>query len=186
MSNASFIDSLFHGRLRAASRRLFWIGLAMAVLGIAAIVFPLISTMGVALLVGWLLLIFGCITFINSFSIEGTGPFFGGLLLGLLSLAAGFYLLFHPVVGETALTLMVGIIFMFQGAFEIVFAFETRPLKGWVGMLLSGIASIVLSVLIMAGWPAISVVAVGFLLGVDFISTGFGLIFVSQALKPAA
>jgi uncharacterized membrane protein HdeD (DUF308 family) len=104
----------------------------------------------------------------------------------LLSLAAGLYLLFHPVVGETALTLVVGMIFMFQGAFEIVFAFETRPLKGWVGMLFSGIASIVLSVLIMAGWPAISGVAVGILLGVDFISTGFGFIFVSQALKPAA
>jgi uncharacterized membrane protein HdeD (DUF308 family) len=53
-------------------------------------------------------------------------------------------------------------------------------------MFLSGIASIVLSVLIMAGWPAISAVAVGILLGVDFISTGFGFILVSQALKPAA
>jgi uncharacterized membrane protein HdeD (DUF308 family) len=186
MSNTSFLDSLFHGRLRAASKKLFWIGLAMVVLGIVALVFPFISTMAVTLLVGWLLLIFGLITFINSFSIQGTGPFFGSLLLGLLSLAAGFYLVFHPVVGETALTLMVGIIFMFQGASEMVFAFEMRPLKGWVGMLLSGIASIVLSVLIMAGWPAISAVAVGILLGVDFISTGFGSIFVSQALKPGA
>jgi uncharacterized membrane protein HdeD (DUF308 family) len=53
-------------------------------------------------------------------------------------------------------------------------------------MLFSGIASIVLAVLIMAGWPAISVVAVGILLGVDFISTGVGLIAASQALKPAA
>ncbi len=186
MSNASFIESLFHGRLRAASKKLFWIGLAMVVLGIVALVFPFISTMAVTLLVGSLLLIFGLITFINSFSIHGTGPFFGALLLGLLCIVAGVYLLFHPLVGEIALTLMVGVIFMFQGAFEIVFAFEVRPLKGWVGMLLSGIASIVLSVLIMAGWPAISTVAVGILLGVDFISTGFGFILVSRALKPAA
>jgi uncharacterized membrane protein HdeD (DUF308 family) len=186
MSNASFIDNLFHGRLRAASKKLFWIGLATVVLGIAAIAFPFISTMAVTLLVGWLLLIFGLITFFNAFSIHGTGPFFGTLLLGLLSIAAGVYLLSHPLVGETALTLMVGMIFMVQGAFEIAFAFEMRPLKGWAGMLFSGIASIVLSVLIMSGWPAISVVAVGILLGLDFISTGFGLIFVSQALKPAA
>jgi uncharacterized membrane protein HdeD (DUF308 family) len=53
-------------------------------------------------------------------------------------------------------------------------------------MLLSGIASIVLSVLIMAGWPAISAVAVGILFGVDFISTGFGFFSVSRALKAAA
>lgn len=115
MSNASFIDSLFHGRLRAASKKLFWIGLAMVVHGIAAIAFPFISTMAVTLLVGWLLLIFGLITFFNAFSIHGTGPFFWTLLLGLLSIAAGVYLLFHPLVGETALTLMVGMIFMVQG-----------------------------------------------------------------------
>src|SRR5512135_3460953 len=99
MGNASFIDSLFHGRLRAASKKLFWIGLVTVVLGIAAIAFPFISTKAVTLLVGWLLLIFGLITLINSFSIQGTGPFFGALLLGLLSLAAGVYMLFHPVVG---------------------------------------------------------------------------------------
>src|SRR5512139_1765958 len=122
MSNSSSVENFFHGRLRAASKKLFWTGLAMVVLGIAAIAFPFISTMTATLLVGWLLLIFGLITFINSFSIQGTGPFFGALLLGLLSLAAGFYLLFHPVVGENALTLVLGMIFMFQGTFEIVFA----------------------------------------------------------------
>jgi uncharacterized membrane protein HdeD (DUF308 family) len=186
MNNSSFVENLFHGRLRTASKKLFWAGLAMAVLGIAAVAFPIISTMTVTLIVGWMLLIFGLIAFVNSFSIKGTGPFFGALLLGLLSLAAGFYVLFHPLVGGTALTLMVGAIFMFQGASEIVFAFEMRPLKGWGGMLFSGIASIVLAVLIMAGWPAISAVAVGILFGVDFISTGFGLMAVSRALKSAA
>jgi len=184
MSNASFIDSLFHGRLRAASRKLFWIGLAMVVLGTAAIVFPLVSTMVVAMLVGWVLLISGVITLVSSFSIQGTGPFFGALLLGLLSVAAGVYLLFNPPAGAVALTIMVGAIFMVQGAFETAFAFETRPHKGWGGMLFSAIASMVLAVLIMAGWPRISAVALGILFGVNFISTGFGYIFVSRALKP--
>jgi uncharacterized membrane protein HdeD (DUF308 family) len=186
MGTASLVDSLFHGRLRAASRRLFWIGLAMVVLGIVAIVFPIISTMVISLLVGWLLLIFGVITFVNSFSIHGTGPFFGSLLLGLLSIAAGVFLLFNPITGAVVLTVMVGMIFMFQGAFEIVFAFETRPLKGWGWVLFSGIASIVLAVLIMAGWPRISAVALGILFGVNFISMGFGYLSVSSALKPRA
>jgi uncharacterized membrane protein HdeD (DUF308 family) len=53
-------------------------------------------------------------------------------------------------------------------------------------MLISGIASIVMAVLIAAGWPAISVIVLGILLGVNFLSTGFGYIFVSRALKPAA
>jgi uncharacterized membrane protein HdeD (DUF308 family) len=184
MSDTSFADSLFHGRLRAASGRLFWFGLVMVVLGIAAIVFPIFSTLVATLLVGWVLLIFGIITLVGSFSIHGTGPFFGALLLSLLSIAAGVFLLFNPLAGAVALTLLVGVIFMFQGAFEIFFAFEMRPHTGWVGMLISGIASIVMAVLIAAGWPGISVVVLGILLGVNFISTGLGYIFVSRALKP--
>jgi uncharacterized membrane protein HdeD (DUF308 family) len=186
MSDGSFIDSMFHGRLRAASGTLFWLGLVMVVLGIAAIVFPMLSALVAALLVGWVLLISGGVTLVGSFSIHGTGPFFGALLLGLLSIAAGVFLLFNPLAGAIALTLMVGVIFMLQGAFEIFFAFEMRPHIGWVGMLISGIASIVMAVLIAAGWPGFSVVVLGILLGVNFISTGFGYIFVSRALKPLA
>ena len=122
--------------------------------------------------------------FAGAFSIHGTGPFFGALLLGLLSLAAGVFLLFNPLAGAVALTLMVGVILLWQGAFEIYFAFEMRPHTGWVGMLISGIASIVMALLIIVGWPGISVILLGILLGVNFISSGVGYIWVSRALKP--
>jgi uncharacterized membrane protein HdeD (DUF308 family) len=41
-------------------------------------------------------------------------------------------------------------------------------------------------VLIAAGWPGISVIALGILLGVNFISSGLGYIFVSRMLQPAS
>lgn len=182
----NLVDHLFHDRLRTASTKLFWIGLLMVLLGIAAILFPMISTLVATLLVGWVFLISGVFTLYGSFSIHGTGPFFAALLLGLLSIVVGVYMLFNPPAGAAALTFVVGVLFMFQGAFEIYFAFEVRPLSGWVGMLLSGIASVVLAVLIVAGWPAISVIVLGVLLGVNFLSTGLAYIFVSRALKPAA
>jgi uncharacterized membrane protein HdeD (DUF308 family) len=186
MKGTSLDDTLFHGRLRAASGKLFWLGLLMVVLGIAAIVFPMISTLAATFLVGWVFLISGVFTLYGSFSIHGTGPFFGALLLGLLSIVAGVYMLFNPLAGAAALTLVVGVLFMFEGAFEIFFAFEMRPHSGWVSVLISGIASVVLAVLIVASWPAISVVVLGILLGVNFLSTGFAYIFVSRALKPGA
>jgi len=186
MSDVSLGNNPFYGRLRAASGKLLWLGLLMLALGIAAIVFPIISTLVATLLVGWVFLISGVLTLYGSFSIHGTGPFFAALLLGLLSIAGGAYMLFNPLAGEAALTLLVGILFMFQGAFEIAFAIEMRGWPGWVGMLLSGIASVVLAVLIVAGWPAVSVIVLGILLGVNFVSTGLAYIFVSRALKPAA
>lgn len=177
------LDTHFHGRLRASSGRLLWLGLAMTVLGIAALVFPFASTLVAALLIGWTLLFSGGFTFIGAFSIHGTGPFFGALLLGLVSLAAGGFILFSPLAGAVALTLLLGVVLMLQGAFEIVFAFEMRPHPGWWAMFFSGLASAVLAFIIAIGWPAISVVALGIMLGVNFISTGLGYIFVSRSMK---
>jgi uncharacterized membrane protein HdeD (DUF308 family) len=79
----------------------------------------------------------------------------------------------------------MGVIFVLQGAFELFFAFEMRPHPGWAGMLISRIASIVMAILIAADWPSILVIVLGILLGVDFLSTGLGYIFVSGALKSA-
>ena len=89
-------DGLFHARLRASSDRLFWLGLVMVVLGIAAVVFPMIFTLVAALLVGWVLLISGVGTCIGAFSIDGTRPIFGALLFGLLSIAAGIFMRSNP------------------------------------------------------------------------------------------
>jgi uncharacterized membrane protein HdeD (DUF308 family) len=183
MAEKSLINTLFHDRLRTSSNRFLWVGLAMLVIGIAAIVFPIYSTLVATLLVGWVLLISGAFMLMGSFSINGTGPFFGALLFSLLSIAAGIFLLFSPSAGAAALTLLVSGIFVVQGAFEISFAFEMRPHQGWVMMVVSGLISVIMAALIAAYWPAISIVLLGVLLGVNFISTGVGLIFVSRTLK---
>ncbi len=185
MSNPPLSGSLFHGRLRESAGRLFWLGLALAVLGLAAIAFPMISTLVATLLAGWTLLISGILLLIASFSIHGTGPFFGALLSSLISIAAGVFLLFSPLAGAVALTLVLGLIFMIQGAFELYFAFEMRPHAGWASMLISGLASVFMAVLIAAGWPAVSAIVLGILLGVNFLSTGIGYIVVSRSLKAA-
>ena len=185
MADTSFADSLFHSRLRGSSRSLLWVGLAMVLLGIAAIVFPILSTLAATFLVGWTFLFAGVLMLIGSFSIHGTGPFFGALLISLLSVAAGAFLLFNPLAGELVLTVLVAVLFIVQGAAELVFAFEMRPHPGWVWMLISGVASVVLSMVIAAGLPQVSVFALGLLLGINFLTTGLGYLFVARAMKPA-
>lgn len=173
----------FHERLQNISPRLFWLGLLLAILGLAAIAFPEFGTLAATFLVGWTLLVAGVMLFIGSFWIHGTVPFFASNLFGLLSAAAGVFLLFNPQAGAVTLTLIVGIMFMFQGASELVFALETRPAKSWISMLLSGLASIALAVIIIAGWPGISAIALGLLLGINFLTTGIAYMFISRSLK---
>ena len=181
----TFNETLLHGRLRSASRWLFWLGIVMVVLGIAAIIWPAISTLVATLFIGWMMLLSGLVVLITSFTIQGTGPFFGAFLLALASIAAGVFLLFSPQAGAVALTLVVAVVFLFQGAFEMLLAFEVRPFSGWVAMLISAIVTVLVALLIVAEWPAISLFLLGVLLGVNFITTGIGYVSIARALAPS-
>ena len=169
-----------------SSGMMLWVGLAMIALGIAAIIFPTVATLAVEQFVGWMLMLLGAMLLVGSFSIRGTGPFFGTMLIALLSLMGGAYLLVNPAVGMFSLTLMAGALFLFQGTTEIVLAVGMRPHARWLGMLLSGVASILLALLIAVGWPAISFSVLGILFGVNFISTGVAYLLIARHDKPAA
>ena len=110
--------------------QLFWGGVALTVVGLLALVFPVAATFVVARMVGWLLILSGLVTIWDAFTVEGTGAFFGELLIGLLKLALGVYLLRHPDVSIVALTLLLAAVFMIDGAVQLAMAFELRPLDG--------------------------------------------------------
>jgi uncharacterized membrane protein HdeD (DUF308 family) len=175
-------EGLFHSRVRAASKRLFWVGLVMTLAGIAAILFPIVSTLASTIFVGWALLLGGFFLLVGAFAVHGTGHFFGALLVTLLMIAAGVFLLFNTLAGALILTILLGVLFMLQGAVEFAFAMEIRPNPSWIWMLLSAIASIVLAVIIAAGLPGISLIALGLLIGVNFVTTGIGYMFMSRSI----
>ena len=183
MSTTSVGFHPFEERVKSATRWLTWTGVGMVLVGVAALVFPMVSTLAITLFAGSLFLVFGIMSLSVSFSIRGAGPFFGALLYSLAAIGAGVYTLFNPAAGALGLTLMVGALFMLQGAYETVFAFEMRPANGWGAMLFSAAASIILAIVIFVRWPAISTIVLGVLFGVNFITSGVGLIMVSRAAK---
>lgn len=184
MSTASVGFHSFEERLKTASRQLLWLGIAMIVLGGVALVYPMVSTLAVTLFVGGLFLVFGVISLGVSFSMVGAGPFFGSLLYALVSIGAGVFLLFNPAAGAIALTLVMGVLFLMQGAYEAVFAFEVRPARGWSALLVSALASALLAIVIIGGWPQISGIVLGILFGVNFITSGIALVLISRAPRP--
>jgi uncharacterized membrane protein HdeD (DUF308 family) len=184
--SASFVETVFRSQVRKEANHLMWLGGALLLIGIAALVWPMVSSLVATLFVGWVLIFSGAATLYGAFSIRGVGPFFGALLLGLLSLAAGAFILYRPTGGEIAITLILGSLFMVQGAYEAVLAFEVRPVQGWAWMLVSAIASVILSLVIIAEWPGISLVALGAIIGVNFLSSGLAFLMVGAAAKKDA
>jgi uncharacterized membrane protein HdeD (DUF308 family) len=173
-------------KLKQRNDQLFWGGVAMAVVGLLALLFPVAATLAVVVMVGWLLILAGAVTIWDAFTVEGTGPFFGELLIGLLKLAFGVYLLRHPDVSMVALTLLLAAVFMIDGAIQVALAFELRPLDGWVWMLVAGLIAIAVGLLIASELPGISLVALGIYLGISFLSTGIARIMISRRLSALA
>jgi uncharacterized membrane protein HdeD (DUF308 family) len=166
--------------------QLFWGGVALALVGLLALLFPVVSTFVIARVVGWLLVFSGLVTIWDAFTVEGTGAFFGELLIGLLKLALGVYLLRHPDVSVVVLTLLLAAVFMIDGAVQVAMAFELRPLDAWVWMLLAGLISIGVGLLIAAELPRFSLIAVGIYIGISFLSTGIARIMISRRLSSLA
>ncbi|MFM7084348.1 MAG: HdeD family acid-resistance protein [Hyphomicrobium sp.] len=163
-------------------KHIVWTGIAMTIVGILALSFPFFTTITVEIFTGWIFLLAGATTTYGAFSLHGTGPFFGQLLFGLLKVALGIYMISHTEEGILGLTLILSALFMIDGAVQFGLALELRPHRGWFWIFASGLISISVGLLIAAGFPETSLFALGLLVGINFLSTGISLIFLSGLL----
>ncbi len=170
-------------KIASKRTRFFWAGVGLTIAGILALLFPVFTTLTVELMFGWVLVLAGLVTIFGAFQVEGTGSFFGELLLGLLKLGLGVYLLTHPGVGILALTMLLAAVFLVDGAVQLRFAFDMKRSGSWVWMLLSGVVSIAVGLLIASGLPETSLFVLGLLVGVNFLSTGIAFIMLSQTVR---
>jgi uncharacterized membrane protein HdeD (DUF308 family) len=153
-------------------------GIILVVLGMAAIALPVIATLALALVLGWLLLISGVIGLITTFWMRQAPGFAWSLVSAVLAIAAGIVLLGWPVSGAVSLTLVLIVFFVIEGVASIMLAIEHRKsLSGrWGWLMASGIVDIVLAGMIMAGLPGTALWALGLLVGINMIFGGTSLI----------
>ncbi|HXY76413.1 MAG TPA: HdeD family acid-resistance protein [Steroidobacteraceae bacterium] len=151
------------------------------VLGVFAIVEPAVAGLGVALLVGWLLVFGGVLHFISTFDGGGTRRVIGQLLAGIVLVLGGIYLLMNPLLTLGSLTLMLAAVILLAGVAEIIFYFRARAefASGWI--LFNGILALILGLMIAAGWPSSSAWAIGTLVGVYLVFTGIARLMVGVA-----
>ena len=141
-------------------------------LGLFAIIEPAVAAVGIALLIGWLLVFGGVAHLVATFRGGGAGRIIFQLLSAVLFVLAGFYMLSQPILAVGTLTALLGGVLLAHGIFEIVGFFRARnlPASGW--MLFNGLVALVLCALIWVHWPSSSVWAIGTLVGVNLVLTG--------------
>ena len=168
--------------VRRASERSIVLGFLMLICGILAIFMPLAS-IGLVILLGWLILISAVWHLIFAFQTRGLGNILWRALLAIPYGFVGFYMLWHPLLDMLTLTLVLAVFLLFEGVLEVVLYFNIRKVgnAGWV--LLDGIITLILGFLIWAHLPSTSVWVIGTLVGISLIFTGISRIMLSSGIR---
>src|SRR5260370_27688234 len=147
-------------------------GILMFVCGILAGDLSLASSIGIVILLAWLILFAGISHLIFAFHSHSVGGFLWQVLLALIYGAAAIYMLMNPLLGVLSLTLLLAVFLLVEGILEIALYFGIRRIRycGWV--LFDGIVTLVLGILIWAQWPSSSVWVIGSFVGISFVVSG--------------
>ena len=163
-----------------------WVGVLLLITGFLSLIAPFAAGLSIALIVGVLFIISGAAQLVIVFK---AGSFGRGLLLAalaLLSVVAGVYMVIQPVAALATLTLFLAGYFIASGVIEAIGAFGAKPASGWGWLLFGGIVSILLGVMIWRQFPLSGAWAIGTLVGVRMIMSGWTLIAVGGLAKDAA
>jgi uncharacterized membrane protein HdeD (DUF308 family) len=155
----------------------------MIAAGVLAIIVPPVSGIAVAILVGWLLVFCGAAHFAYTWHTRHGGGHLWGFLLGIIYIAAGGYVLVHPVAGLASLTLVLAAYLLIESILEFILAFELRPrhASGW--LVFDGIITLLLAVMIWATWPASTEWVIGTLVGISILFSGITRLSLSLSAR---
>jgi uncharacterized membrane protein HdeD (DUF308 family) len=157
----------------------------LLVLGFLSLALPFAAGIAIATAVAILIVCAGIIHLGGSFATRTVGGFLWRLLVGGVYLIAGVYLLIHPGLNLLSLTLLLAVLFFVEGIFHIGTYFHLRghAASGWI--LFDGIITIVLALLIWQSWPSSAVWAIGTLVGINLLMSGFTRLMFSRAIRGA-
>lgn len=153
-------------------------GAVLLVAGVAALAFPLASSVAVEMIVGIVFAVAGVVYVAQAFSARGFGGFAWEAFVGLVYLAAGIFMLVRPVEGTAVLTLVVAFTFVADGIARTALALVMRR-GSWGWMLAGGLVSIALGIAAIAMFPITAIWLLGVMVGINFIASGATLMILA-------
>jgi uncharacterized membrane protein HdeD (DUF308 family) len=181
MAEASWMEEA-----KKNSGLLIFLGILTVVFGVVAVASPLITGVAVTVFVGVMLLASGIAQIVHALKSRQWGTGFWGTIIGLLGVAAGLLMIFRPLVGLVTMTMLLAIYFLVDGISEIIAAFRIKPDQGWGWVLFNGIVAVLLGFMIWRQWPVSGAWAIGLLVGIHIVLTGWSMIILGTGARRIA
>ena len=180
MAQDTPVDMIRH----ASTISILW-GVLLIVFGIVAIALPFLAAVVVNAMVAWLIILAGAVHLMIAFHAHGAGNVIWKVLVGIAYVCFGIYLIVHPRLGVASLTLVLAVLFLLEGVFDLVLYAKMRAMHGSSWFLLDGIITLALGVMIYMQWPSSAGWAIGTLVGVSMIFSGVARVGMSLAVRKA-
>jgi uncharacterized membrane protein HdeD (DUF308 family) len=151
--------------------------------GIAALLYPILSSFAVVLFLGWVLIINGIVQCISLIGAQDVPHFWLQVISGVLSVIVGVLFIQNLGQGLLTLTLLLIVFFMIEGISKLVFALTIQPFPNWGWVMASGIIGILLSFYLWSSLPVTAIWLLGVLLGIQLISEGAALGYLAWRVR---
>jgi len=189
MQSVSEAGAALREAVKESVRKNAWLfivqGVLMTVAGIAAIAYPLMTSVAVVVFLGWMLIVVGVVQGLSLITAREAPHFWLQLVSVALACIIGAMMVSRPEAGLLALTLLVVVYFMVEGISKIVLALTIRPLPNWGWVLASGLLGVALSFYLWADMPVTAAWLLGLLLGINLISEGVSLAVLAWQARAA-
>ena len=169
--------------LKRATGTSIVLSIVLIICGILAIALPMVSSIGLAIVIGWLAIFGGVAQLVHAFQSKGVGHILWKVLVAVVYLVAGASLIIRPALGVAGLTLVLGIFLFAEGIADVVTYFAARKSGASPWMLLDGIITLVLGFLIWDRWPSSSLWVIGTFVGISMVMTGITRLMMALAAR---
>ncbi len=167
---------------KSKGRNVFLFGVVVMILGILAMLAPMVTGFSVTVLLGILVIGAGIARMFWAFDADGFGKGLLAFALGGLTLVAGGILIAKPLVAASVLTILLASYFLIDGIFEIVAAFQIKP-EGWGWLLFAGCVSVLLAIMLWWQFPLSGPWAMGILIGIKLFLVGILMMTVGRRVR---
>lgn len=170
----------YRNRLAGFQRGSMQWGVSLLVSGLVA-GWLFLAADAVNLVIAWLIVLAGLAHLIIAEHADRAGLGWR-LLLGFAYVLFGVFLIASPVPALVSRTLVLALLFLFEGIFDIAMFFRLRAGRSiWV--LLNGIVTLTLGLMIYLQWPSTAGWVIGMLVGAGLVVSGITRIILTLATR---
>jgi len=166
-------------------------GVVMLVLGVLALIFPVLASVWVTAMVAIGFLVSGIVGWVNTLARTArlsTAISFWRFTVSTLFLVAGLWMVRQLASGPeraasqvASLALAIGVVFLIEGAVATVVALTHRQIKGWGWGLTNGVVTLVLGLMISTMKSLSLLWVLGTLVRISFLFSGLDLLTFSAS-----